>query len=707
MFQEPEYRENLSLALSEILDDIGVNERLVMTRRKHRMMNETMWNITDRLTDTNITKYHLGGQSESTTTRGLDSGIDVLYCMDDCNIIQDWSEWEHGKRNYLMIQDENTSPGYCLLQLLRHDEPLPATVIPNEQHITDRSGRILLKNTIFDRAILGAVRHGPANAIPGQHGISDIDHVPVFHCKSWLQSASGWLDRQGIRRWPTQDMRRYAASTGCIVVPVGSKVSRYPELEWRISTSLAERCLILSLNITQTRCYVLLKIILKSFLNPQGEINISSFMCKTVLLHCVENTELSIWNAENLSTCLTYCLLELHTCVQNDSCSHFIIQENNLMAGRFTAEEKHELLERISYLLQNVRQMLFSIDIDDLGHRLQVKLYRVPHGVYYFQSSIETNEFCLLREYFNTAYTISRSHKEVLDHLHDKSIRTMMQSVGKLMTFSDHGNRLEQATCKFLEPLLCTTYGSVLASSSIAENNQVSHEALVWLSAGLNSDISSSRLKLASVFYSTEDIDRAELILRHTEQQYYSYHVVPICACWHWTSPAAVSAELMRASSEQGQDLIKHITAFCVRFIQKESNCVPRELQYEMLRSTQNDIPHRNQCRDYMKDWTVIDSLPFLYFLQYKVYRHLQRIQDQRQALCKLIRTIVTDKDLGHRETALNILGQCMEQENKPHYAFKCYLRSLKGRPRNNVASIHICKLISSILVRQLNESYM
>ncbi|XP_060563763.1 uncharacterized protein LOC132723113 [Ruditapes philippinarum] len=704
MFQEPDYRENLSLALSEVLDDIGVNERMVMRRRRNYMLIQTTKNISDRLTDTNNTSYHLGSQSEGTTTIGLESDVDLLFCMHDFNIIQDWSEWEHGKENYLMIQDENTTPGYCFLQSLRQDVPLPDTVIPDEHHITDRSERVLLKNTVINHMVYGAFgqQHGPSVAIQGQSGFFDGDNVLAFPCKSWPQSASGWLERQGIGRWPTQDMRRYAASTGCFVVPTGSKVSEYPELEWRISTSLAERCLMSNLNITQIRCYVLLKMILKSFLNPHAEINISSFMCKTVLLHCIENTEPSVWKDNNLFTCLTYCLLELHSCVQNDRCSHFIIPDNNLMAGQFTAETKHELSKNICELIQNDRQWLLSIDIDNLGHRLQVKLNRIPHRVYYFPSSLQIYEQVLTSTYGSNAFNISMRYMLVLNHLKNENIRTIKQLVVKLMNFSNNGNRLEHAAFKLLAPFLFTTYGSILASSSIGENNQMSPEALVWLSAGLNSDTSSSRLKLASVFYSTGDMEKAEQILRHTEQQYYSYPVVPICGCCYCKKPLpTVKAEFLRVCGEQSWDCIKHNTAFCVRFIQKEINCVPHELQYEMFRSTQDDMIHREYLDDLWMDWAVVDSLPFLYFLQYKVYSHLQRHQDQQQALCKLIRTILTDKNLGHRETALNILGQCMEQENRHQQALNCYLLSLQQRPRNNVAIIHICKLLSGLLSSQ------
>jgi tetratricopeptide (TPR) repeat protein len=700
MFQEPDYRENLSLMLSEVLHDIGVNERMVMRRRRNYMLKETMNNIIDRVIDLNVTEYFLGSQSEGTTTIGLGSDLDVLVCDNNYNIIQDLSEWEQDKVNYLMIQNENTTPGYCLLQMLRHDAPLPVTVVPNEHHMNDRSGKVLYKNTVINGVIQGAVGHGPSLAEQGQPGFSDKDVVLAYSCKSWPQSASGWLDRQGIGRWPTQDMRRYAARTGCFVVPTGCKVSEYPELEWRISTSLAERCLMLHLNITQIRCYVLLKIILKSFLNPRDEINISSFMCKTVLLHCIENTEPSVWKDNNLFICLTYCLLKLHSCVQNDCCSHSTILENNLMAGQFTAETKHELSKNICKLIQNDTQWLLRINIDNLGCRLQVKLNRVPHGVYYFLSSLEIYEQVLTLGYIGIATNICAQFNTVLKHFQNEYIRTIKPAVVKLMNFSNNGNRLEHAAFKLLAPFLYTTYGSFLALSGTGENNQVSPEALVWLSAGLNSDISSSRLKLVSEFYSTDDMEKAELILRHTEEQYYSNPVVPICGCW--TKPIhTLTAEIKRICSEESESYIKHITAFCVRFIRKEINCIPHELQYEMFRSTQDDMINRDEYRDYWMNWAVVDSLPFLYFLQYKIYRHLQRHQDQRQALSKLIRTIETDENLGHRETALNILGQCLEQENRPQQALKCYLLSLQQRARNNAANFHICKLLSGLLLSQ------
>ncbi|XP_060559089.1 uncharacterized protein LOC132719342 [Ruditapes philippinarum] len=707
MFPAPPYREHLSLMLSEVLDDIGVNERMVNKRRRVHHLRENMGKIALRLIDKDLVEIHyIGSVVEGTTTLGLHSDNDILYCVHDINVIQDHSEWELGKINYLMIQDENTTPGYCFLQLFQSDKPIPATEIPDKHFITDRKGRILYKNTLI-KDMLEDADHldGPSIATKGQYGDLDRDRVFAYPCKSWPQLASSWLERQGKGGWPSEKLRRNAASTCCSVVATGSKVSKYPELEWRISTTLAERCLMLHLNMTQLRCNVLMKMILKSFLNPQKEKYMSSYICKTVLLHCIENTELSIWKENNLLTCLIYCLKELHSCVQNDCCLHFIISENNLMAGHFTPEIKQVLLKNISDFIQSDIQCLFRIDIDDLGCRLQVKLNKVPKRAYNFLSSLEIHERLSLNDCGTLALHISAWHDTFLKHLQNKDIKTLQQVAENFLTLSMFGTEITLDSCKLLAPFLFTTYGSAMASSYIGGNKLLSQKAMAWLSFGLNSDVSSSRLKMASLFYSVGDMEEAEQILRQVEQQYHSNPLLTVCDCWLKPKPAATT-EFARACYEQGENCtIKQMMSFCVKFIQKEINCVPHELQYEMFRSTQDDMIHRDPNYDLWMDWAVIDSLPFLYFLQYKIYGRLQRQQEQQQALNNLIETTVTDKILGHRETVLNILGQCMEQENRPQLALESYLLSLQQRRRNNVAIIHICRLLSGILVNQQNGS--
>ncbi|XP_045183569.2 uncharacterized protein LOC123542006 [Mercenaria mercenaria] len=303
MSQASGHSESLSLKLSEVLSDIGVNERTVLKRRRTLLLFESIHKMDKILTGSSFISLYFGSQVEGTTTPGLKSDLDFLR-FENVNVIQDWSDWQPGIRNLLMIKDESTSPGYCLLQVLRADEPSPCTCNCHRKHedfCTDGRGRILMKNScnigIFGE---GYVINGPAHTYPGYNVFSAIDGVFAYQCKSWPKEAQLWLSQQGIEEWPSDEIKRYCETTGCFVVPVGSKHGRNQQLKWRISTSKAERCLMFSLNITQIRCYILMKMILKTFISSQCEHAISSYMCKTVLFYCIHTANLNQWQENNL-----------------------------------------------------------------------------------------------------------------------------------------------------------------------------------------------------------------------------------------------------------------------------------------------------------------------------------------------------------------------------------------------------------------------
>jgi tetratricopeptide (TPR) repeat protein len=491
--------------------------------------------------------------------------------------------------------------------------------------------------------------------------------------------------------WLLSESVRYAASCDCFVVGTSSKIATYPELEWRISTCLIERFWMFHLNISQLQCYVLMKIILKTFLNAQNVCALSSFMCKTVLLHCIENTEQNIWKRENLFTCLYYCLLELHSYVQNENCPHFIISDNNLMAGQFAAEEKRGVLQKLCDIIHSDGRFLLRISMDNISQRLQVKLSPIVHFACSFQTSLEIYEQCSFLLFINILKQINACLLLIFNYLSNDHKFDHKQIILKLKNvyYSVEGNRLEQLASRYLASFLCSTLGLIMASS-IGQNIPVQYEALQWLTLGLNSDVTSGRLKLASMFYCVGDMNRAEFILRQTESRYNSNVVEHVCGCWAHplTSP---SAEFKRKCSDLSENCINSIASCCVKFMQTEVNCVPQELRYEMVRSTQDDMPYRSMS---WMDYAAVDSLPYLYFLQYKTYGHLQRQQDQQLALSNLVEVIFSGRNFGHRETALNLLGQCMEQEDKPREALQCYMLSLQQRERNNAAKFHICYLL-------------
>ncbi|XP_045191719.2 uncharacterized protein LOC123548488 [Mercenaria mercenaria] len=704
MSKDPDYFRTVSLKLSEVLSEIGVNEKMVLKRRRMFLLMETMLTTTFSSLHGPTPIYHFGSRSEGSTTNGLNSDIDILVCS-EMHVIQDWGEWKPGIQNLLMIKDDATSPGYCLLQRLRDDEPL-SLPIPVPEHILDRrftisGGKWLMKNTFYNIVdIAGSVINGPASSSKGRSGCADQDFVPANNCKSWPVEARPWLVRCGIGGWPTEEMKRYCETTGCFVVPVSSKSGQYEEIEWRISTVQAERCLMFSLNITQIRCYILMKMILKTFINPQCNDVLSSYMCKTVLFHCIQNTISNNWQQTNLLWCLICCLKLLQNFVRQENCPHFMIPENNLVTRRISPRNKQNILEILQNIIQSDGRALLEIPTDDLGRRLQVKMNMdeaFQHVIY--QAPAEVSAIISYRLLIDMSTYITSNHQKLLRELMRDENGMMHVTLSNLMfkltsLYREMDlNSLEKSAFVLLLAPLSSSLGSVIASQDIHMTESISPEALSWLSAGLNSDVSSGKLKLASALYCAGDMERAEFVLRNIEEKYYLNTVEPICGCFSQGAPC-LRPEFINKCNSGNEELIKHIIAFCVRFTRYEMCCVPRQLQYEMFRSTQEDILDRDPNTDFWMDWAVVDSLPYLYFLQYKIYGHFHRVADQHWALSNFVAVIDTERNLQHRETALNLLGQCMEQEKRIKDALRCYMISLNIRARNNAAKFHICRLL-------------
>ncbi|XP_060599729.1 uncharacterized protein LOC132753293 [Ruditapes philippinarum] len=657
MFQEPHYTQTLSMRVSEVLADIGVDERIVLKRRRTWLLRESMANVNNQLwNDNSYIVYYFGSQSEGTTTMGMRSDTDELYCINIFPVIQDWSEWIHGEPNYLMIQDNSVSPGYCLLQLLRPDAPLPADRESNQYFFRDRTGKVLLKQFIFpDEYFHKFSLHGPARVEQGSHGYCDRDIVIALHCKTWPQQARQWLDQQGEGQWPSAEMKQYCSRTGCFVVPVGCRGSEHEQLEWRISTSLAERCLMLNLNITQIRCYVLMKMVIKSFIDPQFEDVISSYMCKTVLFHCIANSHFNIWRENNLLSCLLLCLYNLHYSIINENCPHFIIPKNNLMRGKITSVEKTNILDILNNIINSAGVALLCIKCDGLGFRLHFKFYNL--------SLVKASKYISGHLLYDIAISCSGasliSSYSLKNKRPNEAVQKLTTCLSKISNIQYDG--LYKTACQLLAPRYCTTLGSVLASINIDQHNIVSANAFELILLGWFTDAASSKLKLASILFCAKEIQKADLALSIIEKYYDLQVVEPVCGCYDFETEA-LKQEFFATCDSRNVDTIHDDMVSCVTFLPCEIHCVPTELRYEMIRSSPGDRIFLTQEDDWM-DNAVVDSLPYLYFLQYKVYSHLGRNNEKQSALSKLHRTIITEPNLGHRETAFNILGKCMEQE--------------------------------------------
>jgi hypothetical protein len=274
--------------------------------------------------------------------------------------------------------------------------------------------------------------------------------------------------------------------------------------------------------------------ILKSFLKYQHEKGLSSFMCKNILLLCIEKTPNELWCASNLLTVVTLCLKELQTCILHKYCPHFIERHNNLMSKRFSHVLRIWLLEQVQSIIQSKGRALLEITIDDLGRRLQSKFNPVNVMVNSIVTPAVIAQEISSQAIFGISGTVNVSHLDILDSLlsGDHSWINILQIVARL---SFQGSDLERVACSLLQPVLFSNFGCVLASSSLQQCEAISPDALTWIHEGLNSDVASGRLKLASVFYAVRDFNNVYDILRRTEEIYDTGLVAAACTCFFCT----------------------------------------------------------------------------------------------------------------------------------------------------------------------------
>ena len=95
--------------------------------------------------------------------------------------------------------------------------------------------------------------------------------------------------------------------------------------------------------------------------------------------------------------------------------------------------------------------------------------------------------------------------------------------------------------------------------------------------------------------------------------------------------------------------------AFCVRFMKEEMYCAPAILWFEMYRSVGDDATYRDRYERMWMDWTEVDALPFMLYLQYLTFGDLRERQRQFHALLELLDTIPL-QSLYHPETFITLL---------------------------------------------------
>ncbi|XP_052239720.1 uncharacterized protein LOC127850612 isoform X4 [Dreissena polymorpha] len=684
IMQIPEHFAELSFRMFDALDDSGAGKETVLERRRTFLRREHIEKIAFQLQGNNIECFHFGSQSEGTTTPGLQSDIDFLLSYNKCNIMTVWEDWRTGMYNLLMLHDNTTPPQQYLLQVIQDYTPEPVTSLTDDCFVRKDSGQILFSAERWKNNIAYDTR----------------DQVScTFHVRKPLPEIQHWIDRCRGKHWPPVQLLEAARIAPCFLVPAGHPDSDYKREEWRLSPDLIERMLTFSFNMTQIKCYIVLKLIKKSLFAYIVGDAITSFHCKTIMFFTMERTHPSLWCQHNLMSVLLLCLHLLRRWLRLGRLPHYIIEGVNLFDGKLSKLLQKRLLVYIDSLISNNLQDVFCIGIDNISCRLQSCSMRPIVQTGELRGVCLSNSIRLLLK-FEYLERLSRRFT-VFIHEESSSHNTFMQHLKYLIRtfFENSTNGISKTAALECIKQVYTFQISVQTSYYLRLRNVLDGEKIRRAQYSFNSDVASSRLKFASMLYCSGHHQAAVRVLEDVERRYHS-KVKAVCGFIHieGDSRLQVFADMLSGNKEEG--FIDPPFALCVRFSRQESYCAPLILLFEMNRNiTEEEVAQRPFNSKLWMHSAEVDARPFLYYMQYITYGGLGERDKQLHAMGVLEAYIDFRNQLNlyHQETALNLLGHCYEMEGDYAEALNYYVWSLRCRRTNNAANWHVLRIMRLI----------
>ncbi|KAL3857142.1 hypothetical protein ACJMK2_011837 [Sinanodonta woodiana] len=564
----PEYYKDVSLMLNGVLDSIGLAEDNRWKRINMWIQSEEVMSLSHK-----GAVHVFGSQAEATTTPGLNSDIDIVFCP-YVTAVKDFQNWAPHHKNVLVITDENTPPGYVKLQGIYKDHPLPVYNGSCDMYMLDRYGRsVLYHDNSFMKEFTDEY-HGPAARTYLTHNLTK-DNVLAVKLYAWPDQASHWLTRKRRYYWPSQETIGLIQQTGALLVPVGYKLSQEQHLEWRVSISYGEKLLVWRFNSIQYKCYILLKMINKCFIKPVvGDHVLSSYHLKTCMFYLIENTPAAIWQPDNILLCVDMCLRQLCIWIEGKICPNFFIPEENMFQYKMYGHTPGRLHDILINLLRQEGRYLVYITCDNVGGKL-VMACQTPLKELELQSE-------------NVAYVFNISALHLILYMircAELYVRNCLSFESQVISRMFVCQKPRREVSTIFWKFLCSFNGSKLASESLSKEIpdqralDMAQELLLW---GSTSDVTSGKMKLAAFYLSQSNLQLTEDVLNEIQENY-SYKIFDQNYTYEYILESILNEDL---STTQ---LISQYIAFPVHYHPSETNCIPKTLITEMFRFIGSD----------------------------------------------------------------------------------------------------------------------
>lgn len=337
MDQEREF----SLRLSNCVDYLGYSAQQIHWRREAYKERDRLWNENSR----GSTFLTVGSKGEG-LSKYFESDHDILVAPKNILCLESgFKQTDPGESRliYRMHMDRRCTPGYTLLGS-------EDGYICSEWYLKQTSEAL---RTVKMAGYNEPISSGPAQSLSIR--CFNVDMVYAFRCKcpTVLQE---WATRSRCTGWPSENVISDVLEADAFLVAKGSETSPLRLFEWRLCFNIAENLLVQSLTDTQTKLYVLLKIVVKDILKPKQK-EITSFVVKnSVFWLC----ELYPYEQECLVTLLMKALRMLLHSFRSNALPYYMVPHRNLLAGKMTPEQRQCICAQLSKMLDEGPKFLLG-----------------------------------------------------------------------------------------------------------------------------------------------------------------------------------------------------------------------------------------------------------------------------------------------------------------------------------------------------------
>ena len=598
---------------------------------KHR---QDVFRVMDKINgvygDVDSVSISSGSLSEGLNIQGSDE--DITLVLKNVAVVPSYASYVAFKEETVVLAEfDKNFPGYAKIRPL-----LDSSVNSYMQNAA------VLSSLQFREQFLetGLVTHGPC-CTDGER-----DFAMCIRCP-FLPSSVTERFTNRKSKWLKGDFLSEILTDGCLMVPIGPRISEKRSILWRISFTLAERKLMLKMNYAQILCYALLKIFLKEGLEHEDFCKdlLCSYFLKTCLFWLIEETDndAEVWNVDNLWNCFSLCLNKLKTWIASGNCPNYFIPENNMFSGRILDEaEKDILLQLITEISSEGCAALLRFE----SFRLQVEALTDA------QREANLDFLCFRAVHIYPFNDISLAYMAARD-LENMLLTEMDGFVQGII------NKLRSSVHQEIAQML--PISKVLGTSEDSYYNQQT-EQIDHVLLGGESDFLSGPLLFSCFHYNLghckkalEILEQAETKLKpsliHSRKDIYS------------PDEYKLYLETMCGKGFTLSHKMKHATVSSIIMLEN-SSLIPEEFIPE--------IQGRPTC--------TIPASVLMYSMKYLCYHKLRDTSRRKKSLSQL-EDVVKNKFLilsRDYSVALTFLGACVEIEGDTEGALRHYELALK-----------------------------